>query len=162
MASKGRPRKAEGATDRVTSNAFRYTPRDLFLAWLAATVLSGAPSTLHALVSGGDLLEATRAAGAMLIDEDASTAMLFAAAAVVHPAVSAFWTLLFAKLLPRTRVLLWSLVGAALIALLDLRVIAPMLFPAVAALPFWPQLADHLMWGACLGATLQWRSRRSR
>jgi hypothetical protein len=24
-------------------------------------------------------------------------------------------------------------------------------------LPFWPQFADHLMWGALLGATLQYR-----
>jgi hypothetical protein len=47
------------------------------------------------------------------------------------------------------------------VALLDLGVIAPRLFPAVAALPFWPQFADHLAWGALLGGTLQLRQRRA-
>ena len=76
----------------------RFGPRDLFWAWLVATVFSGLPSTLHAL--------------------------------------------------------------PAAVALLDLRVIAPLLFAEVAALPFWPQFADHLAWGALLGGTLQWRRRR--
>jgi hypothetical protein len=29
------------------------------------------------------------------------------------------------------------------------------LFPEVAALAFWPQLADHLIWGACIGVVFQ-------
>lgn len=41
--------------------------RDLVYAWLVSTVLSGLPSTLHALVTGADPLKATRAAGAMLL-----------------------------------------------------------------------------------------------
>jgi len=32
--------------------------------------------------------------------------------------------------------------------------------PSVAELPFWPQFADHLMWGGLLGGTLQARLRR--
>lgn len=137
----------------------RFPPRDLLLAWLAATVLSGLPSTLYAWATGADLLEATRAAGAMLAPGASDTVTLVAAAAVVHPAVSLFWTLVFAALLPRRHLLLWALLGAAAVAWLDLRVIAPRLFPAVAALPFWPQFADHLMWGALLGGTLQLRAR---
>ena len=137
-----------------------FTPRDLLLAWLMATLFSGAPSTLHALAIGADPLEATRAAGAMLLGPDASQAALIAAAAVVHPLVSLFWTGVFGWMLPRRHVAAWSLLGAALVALLDLRVIAPLLFPAVAALSFWPQFADHLMWGVLLGATLQFRRSR--
>ena len=137
----------------------RFPLRDLLLAWLMATVFSGLPSTLHALATGGDPLEATRAAGAMLLPGDSGTLLLFAAAAVVHPLVSLVWTAVFALLLPRRHVTLWALAGAAAVALLDLRVIAPLAFPAVAALPFWPQFADHLAWGALLGGTLQWRAR---
>jgi hypothetical protein len=48
---------------------------------------------------------------------------------------------------------------AVAIGLLDLRVIAPAFFPSVAALAFWPQMADHLMWGACLGLPLQLMAR---
>ncbi|GAB3767033.1 hypothetical protein GCM10028796_27450 [Ramlibacter monticola] len=137
--------------------SLRFPLRDLALAWLVATVFSGLPSTLYALLTGADPLEATRAAGRMLLPGANATPVLFAAAAVVHPAVSALWTLVFACLLPRRRVALWALAGSAAVAWLDLRVIAPLLFPSVAALPFWPQFADHLAWGALLGETLQWR-----
>jgi len=46
----------------------RFGFRDLIRGWLGATVFSGLPSTLHALASGADPREATRAAGAMLKD----------------------------------------------------------------------------------------------
>jgi hypothetical protein len=138
----------------------RFSRRDILYAYLVATVFSGLPSTLHALVTGADALEPTRAAGAMLAASCADTATLIAAAAVVHPAVSLFWTAVFAFLLPRSRLVLWAVIGSAAVALLDLRVIAPLFFPSVAALPFWPQLADHLMWGALLGGTLQMGMRR--
>jgi hypothetical protein len=138
----------------------RFSARDLFLAWLMATVFSGLPSTLHAFAIGADPLEATRAAGRMLLPRATDTATLFAAAAVVHPAVSLFWTLVLAVLLPRRHVAWSATFAAAAIALLDLNLIAPRLFPAVAALPFWPQFADHLAWGALLGGTLQWRQAR--
>jgi hypothetical protein len=140
--------------------SLRFPARDLFLAWLLATVFSGLPSTLHALFTGGDALEATRAAGRMLLPGATSTPVLFAAAAVVHPLVSLFWTLVFAWLLPLRHLAPWAIAGSAAVAWLDLRVIAPALFPSVAALPFWPQFADHLAWGALLGGTLQWRRQR--
>jgi hypothetical protein len=44
--------------------------RDLFCARLTA-LFSGAPSTLYAVVSNTDPLEATRAAGAMLVPRNA-------------------------------------------------------------------------------------------
>jgi hypothetical protein len=128
-------------------------------AWLAATVLSGLPSTLHALITGGDVTEATRAAGAMLISSESSFSQLFAAALIAHSAVSFAWVALLVLALPRRRTLFWSLVAAAMIAVLDLRIIAPMMFPEVARLPFWPQFADHLMWGASVGMAVHWRRR---
>ena len=132
----------------------RFSRRDIAYAWLAATVFSGIPSTLYALATGTDAFEATRAAGAMLVPRDSPSLVLFAAAALVHSTVSLFWALVFASVLPRRHILTWSVLGAAAVALLDLRAIAPVFFPSVAALAFWPQFADHLMWGACLGFTL--------
>ncbi len=133
----------------------RFSLRELAWAWLAATALSGAPSTLWALYTGGDIGEATWAAGAMLLPADAPRPWLFAAAALVHGSVSAFWALVGGALLPRRHTAAWALLMAVAIGLLDLRLIAPALFPSVAALAFWPQMADHLMWGACLGVPLQ-------
>ena len=44
------------------------TKRELLYAWLLATLpLSGIPSTVYALLTGGDPLEATRAAADMLL-----------------------------------------------------------------------------------------------
>ena len=133
--------------------------RDVIQAWLAASVLGGLPSTLYAIATGGDALEATRAAGAMLLPAGSALGGLVAAAALVHAAVSFFWAAILARLLPLRRVLPWSIVASAIIGLFDLRVVAPVFFPEVAALDFWPQLADHLMWGACLGAVLAWRQK---
>jgi hypothetical protein len=132
-----------------------FNPRTLAWAWLMATMFSGAPSTLLALLTGGDVGKATWAAGGMLISPDAPRPALFAAAALVHGSVSAFWTLVGGCLLPRRHTLAWALAFSAAIGLLALKVIAPLAFPGVAALAFWPQMADHLMWGACLGVTLQ-------
>jgi hypothetical protein len=87
------------------------------------------------------------AAGAMLVPASSPLPQLVAAAAFVHAAISFFWVLILALVLPRRRVFLWAVLASALIGLLDLRVIAPLLFPEVARLAFWPQLADHLMWG---------------
>ena len=136
-----------------------FSPRALAAAWLVATVFSGAPSTIHALATGGDPLEATFAAGRMLIDSP-SPWRLFAAAALVHGSVSAFWALVAGWLLPRRHTAAWAIAFAAGIGLLDLLVIAPAWFPHLTALAFWPQMADHLMWGACLGGTLQAAGRR--
>lgn len=137
----------------------RFAPRDVFHAWLAATVLSGIPSTLYALVTGGDPLEPTRAAGAMLLPAETNLALLIASATAVHLAVSTFWAMVLAVTLSRRHVVLASVGAATAIALLDLRLIAPAFFPEVAALDFWPQFADHVMWGGCFGVVLARRSR---
>lgn len=133
---------------------------DLAAAWIAASLLSGIPSTMHALLTRRDPFEATRAAGAMLTSVEAPWPRLLGAASVVHGTVSLFWAALLWRALPRAHILPAATVAALAIGLLDLRVIAPRRFPEVAALPFWPQMADHAMWGACLGLALAWRSRR--
>jgi hypothetical protein len=135
---------------------------DLLCAWLVATLLSGLPSTVYAYVTGGDVMAASRAAAAMVGRAEGLPSQVFVAAAAVHAAVSLFWAVVLAMLLPRRGTVLCALLASAGIALLDLRVIAPAWFPAVAALPIAPQLADHLMWGLCIGMTLDLRRRRRR
>lgn len=107
------------------------------------------------------MTEEARAAGAMLVPASSGAAALFAAAALVHSAVSLFWAALLWRTLPRRHAALWAPAAAAAIGVLDLRVIAPLFFPEVAALAFWPQMADHLMWGACVGVVLQVRWKRT-
>jgi hypothetical protein len=130
------------------------TKRDLLYGWLLATVLSGIPSTVWALLTGGDPMEPTRAVGAMI-----GMPGSIAAAALVHGCVSLFWSVLLWLVLPYRHAALWAVLAAAAIAFLDLRLIAPIFFPEVAALDFWPQFADHLMWGACVGFAFQYGRR---
>ena len=106
---------------------------------------------------GADPLEATRAAGAMLVSPSARPGLLFAAAALVHLSISLFWTVVVGITVPRRFVVSGSIAAAAVIACIDLLLVAPHFFPAVAALAFWPQFADHLLWGFLVGATLKYR-----
>jgi hypothetical protein len=118
-------------------------------AW--AAILSGAPSTLHALARGSDALEATLAAGAILLPRETRRVRLVAAAVPVHLALSLGWTLV----LDRTGVRgagAGALAGLG-IAGLDLGLLGRR-FPHVRALPLAPQLADHLAFGAIAGVLL--------
>jgi hypothetical protein len=123
---------------------------DRAVAGLIAGAVSGAPSTLWALATGRDPLEATRAAGAILLPGEERPPRLLAAAAVVHLAVSLFW----ASVLPRRLGVRGGALAGLAIAAFDLGVIGRR-FPAIRALPLAPQLADHAAYGAVVGWALR-------
>lgn len=110
-----------------------------------AAALSGIPSTLHALATGRDPLEAAVAAGSVLLPRETSRAKLVAAAVPVHLALALGWTLALDRAGVRTT-RGGALAGLA-IGALDLGVAACAL-PRVSALPLGPQLADHAAFGA--------------
>ena len=118
-------------------------------AWAAA--LSGIPSTVHALATGRDPLEAVLAAGSVLLPHETSRARLVAAAVPVHLALALTWTVALDRAGVRTA-RRGALAGLA-IAALDLGVIDGR-FPRVRALPLGPQLADHAAFGAIAGRLL--------
>lgn len=111
--------------------------------WAAA--LSGAPSTLHALATGRDPLEASVAAGSVFLPRETSRAKLVAAAVPVHLALSLGWTLALDRAGVRTA-RGGALAGLA-IAALDLGLVGRR-YARVRALPPLPQLADHAAFGA--------------
>jgi hypothetical protein len=118
-----------------------------------AGLLSGAPSTLHAVATGADPLAATRAAGTLLPGRRDRPGVV--AGAVAHLVITAWWIGVLALVARRRRLgpVRGALAGAA-IAALDLGVIAPRRSPAIAALPQAPQWADHLAFGALAGTQL--------
>jgi hypothetical protein len=134
--------------------------RDAFVAGSIAAVFSGAPSTLHAALTGGDVLEATRAVGKFVFPDEERTFPLVAAAVPVHTVLSLGWTLVMIKVLPPKRTFLAGALFGGAIALLDLGLIGRR-SPAIRELPQLPQYADHLAFGAIVGAVLQ-RRRRGR
>jgi hypothetical protein len=126
-------------------------------AGLVAAAVSGVPSTAYALAAGRDPLEATKAAGTLLVGERAAPWAQVVAAAPVHLVVSLGWAVVLGRALPREHRVLWGAAGGLAIAAFDLGVIGRRL-PAIRALPLVPQLADHALFGAVVGALSPGRS----
>jgi hypothetical protein len=145
------------------STALAESARDLLMDAAAAgavgAVLSGAPSTLHALATGGDPLEATLAAGTLLRPGETRPGRLLAAAIPVHLALSLGWALPLAATLPRRRTTLAGAAAGLAIAALDLGTVGRRT-PRVRALALLPQLADHVAYGAVVGAVVARRRAR--
>ncbi|GLY38560.1 hypothetical protein Amsp01_045840 [Amycolatopsis sp. NBRC 101858] len=141
--------------DSFKSSATRFgSPviRRAIRAGAIAAVVSGIPSTAHALHTGHDLLAATRAAGTLLPGRRDRPGV--AAGLIAHAVVSAAWTGVLAATARRHRLgLLRGAAAGLAIAALDLGV-AGRAYPAVRALPRAPQVLDHLVFGAVTGALL--------
>ena len=114
-------------------------------------MLSGAPSTLHALATGRDPLEAALAAGSILLPRETRRGRLLAAALPVHLALSLGWALALDRAGVRGAGR-GALAGLA-IGVVDLSLAARVL-PRIRALPVLPQLADHAAYGAVVGRVL--------
>ncbi|MDP1850163.1 MAG: hypothetical protein Q8K79_20420 [Solirubrobacteraceae bacterium] len=133
------------------------TLEDGLVAGAVAALLSGAPSTLHALATRTSPLEATLAAGTLLApSRTTSPTVLVLAAVPVHLALSFGWALALAAVLPRRRTVAWGTLAGLAIAALDLGVIGRR-FPRIRALAPVPQVLDHVAYGATVGAVLNRR-----
>jgi len=118
-------------------------------AWAAA--LSGIPSTVHALATGRDPLQAALAVGSILLTAETRRGRLLSAAVPVHLGISLGWTLVFHR--AGIRDVGHGAVAGLAIGALDLG-IAARCFPRVQALPLLPQFADHAAFGAIAGLLL--------
>jgi hypothetical protein len=138
------------------------TIEDGLVAGAVAALLSGAPSTLHALATRASPLEATLAAGTLLAPRERRPLVLLLAAVPVHLALSFGWALLLAAILPRRRTTAWATLAGLAIAALDLGVVGRR-YPRIRALALAPQVLDHVAFGATVGVVLsrrRWRSSR--
>jgi hypothetical protein len=129
---------------------------DALVAGAVASALSGVPSTLHALLRGIDPLEASLAAGTLLLPGEQRPSRLLPAALVAHGALSLGWALVLAAALPRRRTVAWAVAGGLVIAALDLGVVGRR-FPRIRALALLPQVLDHVAYGATVGCVLSRR-----
>jgi hypothetical protein len=124
-----------------------------------AAVLSGAPSTVHALATGRSPLDAVQAAGTLLLPDDAPPSARAAAGVVAHGAISLGWGVVLAVVLPRRRPVGWGALAGLVIAGVDLGVLGRRR-PRIRALPLVPQVADHVAFGALVGAVVSRAGRR--
>jgi hypothetical protein len=129
---------------------------DAVVAGAVASVLSGVPSTVHALLTGRSVLEGALAAGSVLLPRERRPAALLAAAVPVHLALSLGWAQVLARALPEGRALPAAPAAGLAIAALDLGVIGRRL-PRIRALAPGPQVADHLAYAVTVAAVLDRR-----
>src|SRR4051812_41995717 len=78
-------------------------PCDVVLAGAVGGLMAGVPSTVHALATRRSPIEATVAAGTLLLPAERRPAVLMAAAVPVHAALSVGWAAVLAVTLPRRR-----------------------------------------------------------
>jgi hypothetical protein len=124
-----------------------------------AGALSGAPSTVYAVATRRSPFDALRAAGTLLLADDAPPGAQAAAGVIAHVAISLGWGVVLAVVLPRRRAVAWGALAGLAIAGLDLGVLGRRR-PQIRALPLLPQVADHVAYGALVGAVLSRRARR--
>ncbi|HET9422840.1 MAG TPA: hypothetical protein VFO49_16990 [Nocardioides sp.] len=134
------------------------------VAGTVGAIAGGIPSTAHALVTGRDPLEASYAAGAILLPHEERRGRLLMSAAVAHGAISLFWGVVLARVLPRRRPVLAGAAAGLAIAAVDLGTVGRRI-ERIRTLPLGPQLADHAVYGAAVGAVIArartpWLNRR--
>jgi hypothetical protein len=130
--------------------------RPVIEASLVAATLSGAPSTIHALIAGRSLsgtlayvADATRAVGTLVPPGRPGLVR----GAVVHLGISVVCAGAEARILPAQRPVAWGAGAGAVLGVVNIGLIGRA-FPAIAALPTMPQIADNIMFGAVVAAVL--------
>src|SRR4051812_19933492 len=91
---------------------------DIAMATAIASVVSGAPSTLHALLTGRGMLDAARAAGTLAPGRADRPGLV--SGGVVHGVVSAFWGMVLGLTLPRRHTAVWGAAAGFGIAAISL------------------------------------------
>jgi hypothetical protein len=121
---------------------------DIATATAMAAVVSGGPSTVYALATGGGMLDAARAAGTVFPGRRDRPGLI--AGLVAHAVISAFWGLVLGHLLPRRHTTACGAVAGLAIAAVSLPTVGRRR-AAIAALPPAPQWLDNVAFGAVLG-----------
>jgi hypothetical protein len=134
-------------------------PADVLVAAAVAALVSGAPSTAHALLTRTNPLEASLAAGTLLLPHEQRPSRLLPAAAAAHAALSLGWAVVLAAVLPRRRTLVPAAAAGLAIAALDLGVVGRRV-PRIRELALVPQILDHVAYAVTVGAVLERRATR--
>lgn len=114
---------------------------------------------MWALGARRDVSEAALAAGRLLLPGETRPRVLLLAALPVHFGISVGWGVVLARVLPSRGTVVWGAVAGGAIAAVALRVPGRRA-AAVRALPVFPQVVDHVVFGAVVGIYLRRRALR--
>jgi hypothetical protein len=109
------------------------------VATAVAAILSGVPSTLHPLLAGVYVHDATCAAGTLLPPGRRG----FTRGAIVHVGISVACGEVLARTLPRRRSIAWGAAAGLAIGVVNVGLIGRR-FSAINSLPVMPQIADNV------------------
>jgi hypothetical protein len=101
------------------------------------------------------------AAGKLLLPREERVAVLVLAAVPVHVGISVAWGVVLERVLPDRGTVFWGALAGGVIAAIDLRVPGRRA-AAVRALSVFPQVVDHVVFGAVVGIYLRRRALRLR
>jgi hypothetical protein len=93
----------------------------------------------------------------LLLPDETRVGPLLVAALPVHLGISAGWGVVLARVLPSRGTVFWGAVGGGVIAAVDLRMPGRRA-AAVRALSVFPQVVDHVVFGAVVGLYLRRRT----
>jgi len=125
---------------------------------IGKALLSGVPSTTHAVLSSRNPLPAALAAGSLALPRTERRSALLIAGALVLAAVSLGWAVVLVPVLPPRPSMFAGATAGAAAAALDLGVIGRR-FPRIRELPMAPQVADHVAYGVIVAVVLRRRYR---
>jgi hypothetical protein len=128
----------------------KHFVKDFIYAGMLAGIFSGIPSICYFLFLGIDWTHSTKALGLIFFDASQPGFFIYASAGIIHFTVSCFWSFILRMFLPRKNTIIWAGFAGILIAFFDLIIIARFI-PTLANLDFYPQLADHILWGIIVG-----------
>lgn len=128
--------------------------RTALIAGTVGALVGGIPSTIHAMATGRDPLEATYAAGTILLPHEERRGRLLVAATVAHGAISIGWAAVLTRVLPRRHPVLGGAAAGLAISALDLGVVGRRV-DRIRRLPTGPQVADHVAYGLAVGLVLR-------
>jgi hypothetical protein len=131
------------------------------VAGAAAWALSGLPSTGIALLRRTDPLQATAAAGSLLLTGDAQRPHLLLAGALAHTTLCLGWATVLALALPRRHTIAAGVAAGMAVAGLDLGAVGRR-YPRIRDLDTAPQVADHVAFGAIVATVVAHRRRQRR
>jgi hypothetical protein len=130
-----------------------HTLRDGLRAAVPATLLSEFPSTVYALLARRDSLEASVAAGSILIPREQRTDRLLVAAIPVHIILSAAWAVVLGGALPRKRPILKGTIAGLAISAIDLGIVGRR-YPRIRALKACRR--SRITWYSALSPQSPW------
>ena len=129
--------------------------------WVVEGVVAGAaalppstvPSALQAHLTGGRWWASEMAAGNLVLDASTSSRRLVQVGTALRAAVALNWGLVLSRWLDRRHPVLHG-AGAGLALFAFQYLLVGRRRPLVRALPAWPQVGDHLVYGIVAGAAL--------